>query len=693
MPTTTPAPAPPRTPLRASPEAPVRTPPLEGGCAPANAPARRTRRAPVRRPARAPVRRPARAPVGARGCARSGRTLAHALALAAGLLGGLGALVPAGLSGQREIVVEDLHAEMQVREDGGVLVVETLRVRFRGPWNGVVRTLSLRPPAHYKARYVLQAELISATDEEGRPLRYEVRSGDRTTREFRVWVPDARDRVATVVLTYRVRNALGFFAAAPDGEWEAMDELYWNVTGTDWQMPILRASATVRLPPGADPVQVAAYAGLTDSPTRAGIRAVPGGAEVPAVGPLPPGHGLTIGVGWPAGFVARPDGPAGRDAPGPGTYWPLLLPLAVATVAYRAWSRRGRDPRPRAITVQWEPPAGLRPAEAGTLVDHRVDMRDVLSILVDLAVRGYLVIEERKREGFFAGARDYTFHLMRPEEAWAELATFERRFLGGLFAARRSPDLVAALGGRSEILRAVVTTFTGDAPPARPPAGTVHSVRLSDLRDRFHTVIPRIHDDLYDSLVARGHYHERPDRARWLWLLFSFLGVGFGVAVIAGLDHLVPAAIAAPAALAAAAFASAAILGVFGWLMPARTEKGARAREAALGFRRFLERVEQPRYARMVLSPERFEEFLPYAMAFGCEDRWARAFDGLLRTPPNWYHGHGPATTFRPSRFARDLGRMSTAAATTLSSSPRSSGSGGGGRVGGGGGGGGGRGF
>jgi uncharacterized membrane protein len=132
------------------------------------------------------------------------------------------------------------------------------------------------------------------------------------------------------------------------------------------------------------------------------------------------------------------------------------------------------------------------------------------------------------------------------------------------------------------------------------------------------------------------------------------------------------------------------LFAVFGQIMPARTQKGARAREWALGFKEFLERVEEPRYKRMITSPEMFERFLSYAMAFKVEGKWARAFEDMYREPPQWYSGpHG--AHFHASSFTSDLSAMSSAASSTMSSSP--SGSGGGGSSGGGSGGGGGGGF
>ena len=146
-----------------------------------------------------------------------------------------------------------------------------------------------------------------------------------------------------------------------------------------------------------------------------------------------------------------------------------------------------------------------------------------------------------------------------------------------------------------------------------------------------------------------------------------------------------------PIALAIAAVLSTLILFVFSQIMPARTIAGARAREATLGFKEFLGRVESERYKQMITSPEMFERYLPFAMAFGVGDKWARAFEDIYREPPTWYTGG--SGQFSAINFASSISSMSSATASSMSSSPGSSGSGGGGSSGGGSGGGGGSGF
>ena len=611
--------------------------------------------------------------------------------LACGLMAvlALGGSTPAAAQ-DRSIVIEEMHAVYQVQENGDVTVEERFRVRFNGSWNGLQRILELRQPASYGFDQPAGFRLDATTNLEGESRRNEVSSSDRYTREIRVYVPNATNRTAGVVIRYTLSDILGFYAADEERGYPALDEFYWQVTGTDWEVPILQASAEVRVPFATEVAQAAAYRGSSASRDPAPMTTDGSAARAESGGRLDPGEGLTIGVGWPAGAVQRDparvmqwsgetlDERVAGPSPGPLTYLPLLLPLGIFWIAYRAWVRRGRDPKERAITVRWEPPEELSPAEAGTLVDHRPDIHDIISTLVELAVKGYVVIEEQKKTGFLKFGEEYVFHLVRPRSEWGDLLSHQRRFLDGLFK-HRSDGIGGILKGALGI--------DDDAGVGAPPE-TVASVKLSDLKTEFYKEIPDIKDAILDNLVRKGHYLRRPDKVRGAWIGGAVI---LGAMAFGGFVALVEARFVLSVVIAIAAGASALILGVFGFIMPARTEQGARTREAALGFKEFLKKVESPRYRRMIQSPDQFEEYLPYAMAFQCQEQWARAFDDLLTQPPDWYYGHHGH--FHASSFASHMGDMATTAGSTMSSSPGSSGSGGGGSVGGGGGGGGGGGF
>ncbi|HSC78412.1 MAG TPA: DUF2207 domain-containing protein, partial [Candidatus Acidoferrales bacterium] len=268
-------------------------------------------------------------------------------------------LSAAALAGaqERSIVLESFDAEITVLPEGDVLVTETLRPRFTGSWNGIIRLIPIEY-RHKGFNYTLLLDPINVTDERGNELRHEIgREGH--LREFKIWVPDARNATRTVVLRYRVRNALRFF--------DDHDELYWNITGDEWEMPIEFASATVTLPRGVRGLRAIAYTGAYGSTEQeASVETRESYIRVQTRRPLGIREGLTVVVGWDKGAVKEP-GFVQRAGLFLRSNWPLGLPILVFGLMFWLWYTRGRDPRLRSIPAQYEPPQALTPAEVGTL--------------------------------------------------------------------------------------------------------------------------------------------------------------------------------------------------------------------------------------------------------------------------------------------------------------------------------------
>jgi len=555
---------------------------------------------------------------------------------------------PSRATAQRSLVVERFDATLRVETSGWIDVREEIQVRFTGSWNGIFRTIPVQYTTPQGFSYKLFLEDVAVTGAGGEPYAFES-SRERHYLKLKIRVPGAEDATRPVFIHYRVPDALKF--------WDEYDELYWNVTGDEWEMPIRTATAMVILPDGVSGTRTASWTG--------GYGATEDAASVEETGdgfffetrrPLNYREGLTIAVAWNPGVVARPTR-MDKTVRFLLSNWLLLLPLVSLALMWRLWARRGKDPAKLPVSPQYEPPEALTPSEAGTLVDNRPDLRDITAALVDLAVRGYLRIEEVEPDGLLSrwvGKTDFALVPLKPRDSWSELRPHEREVMRGVFGGLSIDGLPAAK-------------------------------RMSDLQHAFYTHLPVVREEIFDALVRRGYYDRRPDKT-----LGRYMGLGVLVLVASIVAMLVLSDRMAISHLTAvlAAIGIATPVFVFGALMPARTVRGARVLEKVLGFEEFLERVESDRYERVVTSPEMFERFLPYAMAFGVERKWAAAFEGIYTEPPTWYVGAWDGG-FHTTHFVVSMGRMSTAASAALGSGPRSSGgsgfSGGGGFGGGGG--------
>ncbi len=558
-------------------------------------------------------------------------------------------LIAVPVAAQRSLAIKQFDARITVNTDGAVDVTEQITVAFSGQWNGVYRTVPVKYRTPQGFSWTLRLEDIRATDGDGNALKVE-RSRERHYLKLKIWVPGANNATKTVVLHYQAVNGLRFF--------EDHDELYWNITGDEWDVPIEAVSARIDLPPAVSGVRAIAFDGAYGSTSQNADVAIDGASvSVTMAQPLGFHEGVTAVVGWDKGVIPEPTS-AERAAGFFASNWPLGLPILVFLGMYTLWRRVGRDPEERPIGVRYDPPKGLTPAEAGTMIDESVDMRDITATIVDLAVHGYLKIEEKEEKVLFGlfKHQEYVFHRLDPNPGARALERHEEYVLAGMFEH----------GART--------------------------VELSDLEDEFYTHLPKIKNAAFDRLVARGLYRSRPDRVRLWWKLGAVL-LTIPTAVIGAVvgDNLG----LSPVPFLLGAVLSGAIVMIFGHLMPARTVAGARAYEDTRGFEEFLHRVESDRFARVVKTPEMFEKFLPYAMAFGVEAKWAKAFEDIYREPPTWYVGTN-MSGFNSRTFSSRISALSTRAGSTMSSAPRSSGGSGfsgGGSSGGGGGGGGGGGF
>ena len=554
------------------------------------------------------------------------------------------ALSATSLSAQRSYSIERFDARIRVNADASIDVTESITAQFVGSYNGLFRVIPIKYRNAQGLNWTLGVSLQSARDDQGHDLRTET-SRQGASIKYKVWIPGAVNATKTLVLRYHATNGLRFF--------DEHDELYWNVTGDEWEVPIRATTAEIDLPGGAAGLRAIAFNGVYGASAR-DARVTIDGPVVRITMPhaLEYHEGLTAVVGWDKGLVTAPT-VTDRAMEAATSNWPLVIPIPVFLLVFWRWWRRGRDPRRRPIAVQYEPPAGVSPGEAGTLLDNTVDMRDITATLVDLAVRGYLRIEELQNPklfGLFGGATTYTLYRLKPADG---LAGHERVVFDGIFS-------------------------HGDHVP------------LDELKDEFYTQLGPTRDAIYNQLKGSGFYQNRPDKVKQTWL---GCGIGFAILIGVGGAFVAAAFLLTPVSFVIAAIVSGIILVIFAQIMPARTEAGTRTLEHVLGFEEFLRRVESENLKRIIVGhPELFDKYLPYAMAFGVERQFARAFEGIYTQAPQWYVGPS-MMNFNVGHFSSSVSHLSTVASTTMSSTPRSSsgsGFGGGGSSGGGGGGGGG---
>jgi hypothetical protein len=506
---------------------------------------------------------------------------------------------------------------------------------------------------------------------------------------------------------YRVRGALNHFADH--------DELYWNAIGTEWGVPIAQDSIRVTGPAAIQ--QVACFGGQHGSSLSCAESSFDGSTATFAQPSLGAYEGVTVVVGIPPGVIVPAPTPilqerwAIQRAFSVTRYTLGISAILMVLLLYgllRLLWRTGRDRRAigspvdvsygtstegeQAVPlfehgvnpVEYAPPDGMRPGQIGTLLDEVANPLDVTATIVDLAVRGYLRIEEIPKT-WFLGKPDW--RLVKLKEPDDGLLTYERLLLNDLF---KDPDdeddPVGEAGATPDRPDQTDAADAYQAVVNRSLAPALATVRLSKLKKHFAPELKAVEDALYADVAKRKWFSGRPDKVRELWKGRGWLL--FGVAIVA----MWLVAWKTHFGLITVPFAFAGIILIrAGRHMPRRTAKGTGLVRRVLGFRTYIAtaEVQESKFAE---KENLFYQYLPYAIVFDLVEKWAKAFAGLDQeiSQATWYVGSRPFTV---NALTSSISHFSTTTVGTIVATPGSSGSsgfGGGGFSGGGGGGGGG---
>ncbi len=591
---------------------------------------------------------------------------------------------PGDLSAGREITRYDVTAD--VGADGRTHVTIDLDFDFGDdPGHGPYLTLPTRQRYDDSHDRLYRYSGIAVSSPTGAPAHVNKQS-NRDAITLRIGDPN-NGHVAGVQ-RYRISYVVDGWLN-PANSQHSGDELYWNVIGSGWVVPLSHLSLVVTGP--ATAVGAACYVGSYGSTDPCTSAAVSGTGARFTQDVVDVGQQWSVVTGWPAGtFHAQPilgpryDSSASLQPFSPAGAAALVVLVLGAVVAVRRVLRTGRDQaylgltpglRPASgqqvatglrgrqpVAVQFTPPEGTGPGAVGTLVDEQANAVDVTATLVDLAVRGYLRIEEVPRRDPAKKPKDWTLVQLRDVDA--SLLPFESSLLGSVFSGRRQ-------------------------------------VRLSELRTTFAASMQAVQRSLYEHVTERGWFRSDPQAVRLRWRLGGGALAALGLAGV-----VVPLAVGVQVRGVALIGVAVLLVGLLVLVLarraPARTADGTAVLAQALGFRQYLATAEANQL-RFEEGQDIFSRYLPYAIVFGLADRWARVFAelaarGRALPQPTWYVGYYNvgAGMFWAQSFAGAMDRFSAIATQSLSApTPGASGGSGfsgggfsGGGVGGGGGGG-----
>lgn len=548
--------------------------------------------------------------------------------------------------------IKAFHTDLTVAADGQLTVTEEITIHAEGDQfkRGIVRKLPLRFTDHNGRQHRVQYEL-TAVEIFGAPSPHHTATeGD----DFVLYVGSEGNFLEPgdypYRITYTTKGQVGFF---PE-----YDEIYWNVNGNGWAFAIDSISALIHLPPAAQVKQTACYTGALGSTENACSDSLIDPRTVRFVGrAMEYYEGLTVAVGFQKGVVAEPP---------PPTFWeryavPLvggIISLLLLLYYSFTWSRFGRDPDRPTVIPLFEPPDNLSPASVAMVMRGSANDDQITPAMISLAVKGHIRIDEKKEEMLLGLIKKDTYTIVKLK--------------GGSDLPKEEQELLNRMFGSGQESFEITGTYD-------PNVQSMASAFRGSLRHQWH------------AFLNKGN------NVRFWWipvLTITVCAISLFVLHNAywGDNDLVY--------IIAFLVANMFLFIVYLFLIKRPSEEKQALRSRLQGFKMYLSAAEEKQLQHFnppTLTPEVFEKYLPYAIAFKVEQIWGDRFQDMISkalVDPNyrttWYSG----SIMNYGAFSSHMNSSLSSSVQSSSTPPSSSGgSGGGGSSGGGGGGGGGGGW
>lgn len=514
--------------------------------------------------------------------------------------------------------IDSFDTSIVAHKDGTMTVTENISYDFGEDYrHGIFRTIPLVSAVGNLYR-VIEID-FQDVKKDGEDENYEV---EMTAKESEVKIGDPDKTITglhSYIIVYTVKNGIG-------SNYEDHDEIYWNATGNDWQIPIEKASYKIGTDFGINPLESICYTGRVSTKLQ---NCEVSENLIALTRVLAPQEGLTAVTKFPVNTFPK----SILQKTGPvfdpdfltmlKIYFPIALILNLLLAPFLLFkyfkNRSGQKLGPP--SVNFDIPKNLSPAEAGIIDNTKLDRNDVIATIFDLAIRKYLKIEEIKIvKNLRPDETDYKFSKLKSTQGLDE---FEVHLFERLFEDRED-------------------------------------VNLEDLKPDFYTTFAILETDAFKSLVEKKLYTKNPKNQMGVLLVFGIILLVLGNIILG------PVLI----------FLSRKLTG--------RTKSGDKADHEVDGLKIFLKAMSR-HYKFQTESLIVVEKYIPYAIALGLQGEFMEQLKIIAPDyKPSWYSGSRSFYYMYPGMYTSMGSNMTTSAPS--SSSGFSGGSSGGGGGGGGGG-------
>lgn len=466
--------------------------------------------------------------------------------------------------------IDTYHVDIEVGEDNTFHITETLTYNFVQAHHGMTRVIPLwhtrnredgsESKIYAKVSNVKCSDPIASTERDSKNYTIQVGSAD-------AYVHGEK----TYTLSYD-------YAMGKDPLRKA-DELYFNIVGTEWECPIANVSWEIHMPKAFDATSLGysvgnyAASGYDTDMLQSTVtdQTITGSYA----GNLNAYEGITVRCTLPEGYFIYKI-----------NYMPyVLVALVVLLCAILFWFTGKED---KVIPViSFEPPEGYNPLDVAFVEKEAVSNTDMAALLIYLANKGYLRIEQNKGKDSFS---------MTKIKDYDGDNNIEALYMKGLFKR----------GNTASTKSLAKESFYEDVDKCI----TKENKKMKEKKFFFPTAMPKFLYFIGICVVAVVFFNAFAPKT---WFTY----VACGIAVI--------------------------ILALFMFFGSKRTKAGNQVYGQILGFKEFIKKAELDRLKMLVEeNPGYYYDIMPYAYVLGLSDQWIENFETMHMPEPDWYSGRDP---------------------------------------------------
>lgn len=550
------------------------------------------------------------------------------------------------ISAQEAFIIDDANVNMVVHEDGTIDITEKFNLNFKAYRHGFYRYI----PTKYKMDWTVNGK------KESKQYYFPVKNitcstgcSIETSSEYvKIKLGDKNKQVIG-----KHQYAISYTVKTRDLGISSKDQiLYWNMLG-DFDTTISRFSYRIEMPKAFDAKNVYTYSGRYGMGDDILTHNVVGNTISGSTKRKLYNNELsTIRVNLPKDYFTYPK-------PKDYSMWALGAGIVILVGSILLFLKFGKDDDV-IVTVEFKAPDDLDSASVGYVIDNSVENRDILSLIIDWANRGFLLIHDEKK----------TFRLEKLKEMDKENSKgYERVFFDAIFKSGniveekdlKDGNIGSALANAKRMLK---NSFY------RNPKKRVYSSASLGLQALmvFLTVIPSTVLSLSSAyakyemmqvaipymipsiilivtcfpwmILMQKRYVMK--KASFFIACFALLFInGIVVAINAMLQVFLGVNILIVVIIALITF----LLLVIMLFMEKRTKQGNRWLGQILGLKEFIISCEKDQIEMLANeSPSAFFDVLPYAYVLGVSDVWVKKFENIAMPEPSWYQGNGYGT-------------------------------------------------